>query len=627
MHLSATRTGGVAAAAALLLSLTPLAASADIPDVPVPGARAVPAADSLQQAFGVAADRYGVPADLLLAVSYLQSRWDAHDGSPSVGGGYGPMHLTDARTPWPRLADGEGMLAQAASLTRRPVAELRADPAANVRGGAALLAAAQRRAGHAPSADPARWRDALALFSGAQEPAAARAYADEVFAVLREGPHRTNDAGQRIALPAHRSTAGAPESTDRSAAPARDAAASTGPVECPPTVSCEWIPAPYKRLDGSSDGDFGNHDLADRDRDGSIDYIVVHDTEGSWKTALRLVQKPDYVSWQYTLRSSDGHIAQHVPLKDVAWHAGNWYTNATSVGLEHEGVLTAPDAWYTEAMYRASARLTRYLAERYDIPLDRLHVLGHDNVPGATPESVRGMHTDPGPYWDWAHYFELLGKPFVPTAGPDSAVVTVRPEYQAHRPPYTGCGKKSTEPCPEHASGAVRLHTAPDAKAPPVKDIGRGTDSTVQVNDTGARASTGQSFAVAERRGDWTAIWYLGQKAWFTNPAARPTAVNTTAPLLTPRAGLASIPVYGRAYPEASAYPADVPAQPVVPLTYRIPAGQRYVVGERAPGTYFHAKEYGKPGRVIRGTEVYYEIQYGHRIGYVKESDVTVLGG
>ncbi len=613
MHRSATRTGGVAAAAALLLALAPLAASAD---TPAPRTRAAHAADSLQHAFGAAADRHGVPADLLLALSYLRSRWDSHGGAPSVGGGYGPMHLTDARTPWPRLAPGTGMLAQAAALTGLSEEELRTDPAANVHGGAALLAAAQRRTGGAPGAGPEHWRKALARFSGAREPAAARAYADEVYAVLREGQRRTNDDGQHVALRA-----------DRSAAPTAGTAAPTGPVECPATVSCEWIPAPYKRLDGSSDGDFGNHDLADRDRTGGVDHIVVHDTEGSWNTALRLVRKPDYVSWQYTLRSSDGHVAQHVPLKDVAWHAGNRYTNATSVGLEHDGFLTAPDAWYTEAMYRASARLTRYLAERYDIPLDRLHVIGHDNVPGGTPEAVRGMHTDPGPYWDWAHYFELLGRPFVATAGPDSAVVTVRPRYETHRPAYTGCGKQASQPCPGHASGAVRLHTAPDAKAPLVRDAGRGRDSTIQVNDTGARASTGQSFAVAERRGDWTAIWYLGQRAWFANPAARPTAVNTRAPLLTPREGRESVPVYGRAHPEESAYPADVPAQPVVPLTYRVPAGQRYVVGERTRGAYFHAKEFGKPGRVIRGKEVYYEIQYGHRIGYVKESDVRLLGG
>ena len=54
---------------------------------------------------------------------------------------------------------------------------------------------------------------------------------------------------------------------------------------------------------------------------------------------IDLVQDPTYVSWNYSLRSTDGHIAQHVKAKDVAWHAGNWYVNAKSIGLEHEGFL------------------------------------------------------------------------------------------------------------------------------------------------------------------------------------------------------------------------------------------------------------------------------------------------
>ena len=41
---------------------------------------------------------YGVPAVVLLGVSYLESRWDTNAGAPSTSGGYGPMHLTDART-------------------------------------------------------------------------------------------------------------------------------------------------------------------------------------------------------------------------------------------------------------------------------------------------------------------------------------------------------------------------------------------------------------------------------------------------------------------------------------------------------------------------------------------------
>ncbi|MEU8324626.1 hypothetical protein AB0C33_40235 [Nonomuraea sp. NPDC048881] len=43
--------------------------------------------------------------------------------------------------------------------------------------------------------------------------------------------------------------------------------------------------------------------------------------------------------------------------------------------------------------------------------------------------------------------------------------------------------------------------------------------------DHAARAATGQRYVVAERQGEWTAIWYLGQKAWFRNPASGPVAV------------------------------------------------------------------------------------------------------
>ncbi|MGW0119724.1 N-acetylmuramoyl-L-alanine amidase [Streptomyces sp. NPDC003327] len=612
-----------------------------------------PEAEVLQRQFAAAAERHGVPESVLLAVSYLQSRWDGHGGAPSVTGGYGPMHLTDAATALARALphhhDGEEdprgdaarpartgaetplptaaelpprlrTLERAAALTGLPAEELRTTTGANIEGGAALLAAAQREAGLPPSTDPADWYGAVARYSGAEDSATATAFANDVFDVIRTGESRTTDSGLRVTLPAAPSVA--PETGQVAALGLR--APAPGPVECPPTVACEWIPAPYEEF---GDGDYGNHDKANRPASQKVDYIVVHDTEATWDVTLGLVQDPTYVSWQYSLRSSDGHIAQHLPLKDVGWHAGNWFVNAKSVGLEHEGFLTAPDSWYTEAMYRTSARLVRYLAQRFDIPLDRQHVLGHDNVPGTVTSTIRGMHTDPGPYWDWAHYFRLLGRPFTPSAGPDAGVVTIRPDYTAHRPVYTGCAKAG-EACAPHGSGAVRLHTAPSADAPLVKDIGLrpgGQASTTGVNDTGARASTGQSYAVAERSGEWTAIWYLGQKAWFHNPKAEPTAVNARGRVLTPRDGLAEVPVYGRAYPEASAYPAGVPVQAVSPLPYKLLAGQRYVVGGSTVGEYYFAPVFDTTGhRVVRGQEEYYQIQFGHRVAFVKAADVRV---
>ncbi|MER5964709.1 N-acetylmuramoyl-L-alanine amidase [Streptomyces sp. NPDC002057] len=632
------------ASAALLL---PLLSAAP------PAGAGVPASGSLQGDFARAAARHGVPESVLLAVSYLQSRWDSHGGAPSVTGGYGPMHLTDAVTALTEAVphhsedteDARGdssravrpgghapvpaagslparlrTLERASALSGIPGEELRTDPAANIEGGAALLAAAQREAGLPASADPAAWFGAVARYSGADDSATATTYANDVFDVIRTGESRTTDSGQVVTLRA--APAVAPATEQLAGLGLRRPG--SGPVECPRTVACEWIPAPYEEF---GDGDYGNHDKADRPSAQSIDYIVIHDTEAVWDTTLDLVRDPTYVSWQYSLRSSDGHIAQHLALKDVGWHAGNWFVNAKSVGLEHEGFLTAPDSWYTEAMYRTSARLVRYLAARFDIPLDRQHVLGHDNVPGTVTSTIRGMHTDPGPYWDWAHYFRLLGRPITPSAGPAAGVVTIRPDYGDHRPVYTGCVTAGVA-CAPHGSGAVRLHTGPDPDAPLVTDIGLrpgGEASTTGVNDTGARASTGQSYAVAERRGEWTAIWYLGQKAWFHNPRKEPTAVNVRGLVLEPREGLASVPVYGRAYPEASAYPAGVPVQAVSPLPYRLLAGQRYVVGDRTPGEYYFAPVFDSSGhQVVRGQEEYYQIQFGHRVAFVKASDVRV---
>jgi N-acetylmuramoyl-L-alanine amidase-like protein len=638
------RAGGAVASAALLLPLVSAGPSATAEQR---------SSGALQRDFAAAAAQYGVPQSVLLGVSYLQSRWDAHGGAASVTGGYGPMHLTDARTALAEaphhshgIEDARGddsrparntteaelpepselprrlrTLDRAAELSGYTAEQLRDNPAANVRGGAALLAGAQQELGRPLSEDPADWYGAVARFSGADDTATATTYANDVFDVIRTGESRITDSGQRVALAGD--PAVAPDPAQAALLGLRTADA--GKTECPHTVACEWIPAPYEEF---GEGDYGNHDLADRPASQSVKYIIVHDTEGSWDTTLKLVQDPTYVSWQYTLRSSDGHIAQHVPLKDVAWHAGNWYVNAKSVGLEHEGFLVSPDAWYTEAMYRTSARLVKYLAKRYDIPLDRQHILGHDNVPGTTAATIRGMHTDPGPYWDWAHYFQLIGRPFTPTAGPGSGVVTIRPDYGQNQPVYTGCVKPG-QACVPHGSAAVRLHTAPAEDAPLVKDIGLrpgGEDSTTGVNDTGARASTGQQYAVAGREGDWTAIWYLGQKAWFHNPRKQPTAVGARGLVLTAKDGATEIPVYGRAYPEAAAYPAGVPVQAISPLPYKLLAGQKYVVGDRTPGEYLYATTFDTAGhQVVRGKEAYYEIQFGHRVAFVKASDVRVL--
>jgi N-acetyl-anhydromuramyl-L-alanine amidase AmpD len=144
-----------------------------------------------------------------------------------------------------------------------------------------------------------------------------------------------------------------------------------------------------------------NYTPANRPSSGPINKIVIHVTQGSFSSAINWFKNGSaYVSAHYTVRSSDGFIGQSVHEKDIAWHAGNWEYNKTSIGIEHEGYVSDP-SWFTDAMYRYSARLSAYLCKKYKIPIDRTHIIGHNEVPGAT-------HTDPGRYWDWNKYMRLV---------------------------------------------------------------------------------------------------------------------------------------------------------------------------------------------------------------------------
>jgi len=599
--------------------------------------------------FRAAGERHHVPETVLLAVSYLQSRWDDHGGAPSVDAGYGPMHLTDARatlagashhadgdedprgdTSRPSLAHRETpvdtdrlpaaleTLGRAAALTGLPADRLRTDPGANIEGGAALLAAHQRSAGLPPSTDPAQWYGAVAAYAGAAEAGAARRFADDVFRLINTGESRRTDDGTVVTLTP------APVVPDTRQLDGLGLRPTTPGAECPRELGCDWTPAPYRML-SDEPGDFGNHDLSDRPHNQTIDYIVVHDTEATWDTTLKLVQDPTYVSWHYSLRSADGHVANHLRAKDVGWHAGNWYVNSKAVGLEHEGFLAQGGQWYTEAMYRTSARLVRHLARTYDIPLDRAHVIGHDNVPGTVPATVAGMHQDPGPYWDWDHYFDLLGKPFKPEGRPTSPLVTVHPHYDSHTEPYY-CGATPADLCPVHGSASITLRTEPRDDAPLVTDAGiRPSPGTWSVYNHAARVSTGQKYVVAERRGDWTALWYLGQKGWFKEDLRHPKTLPAKGLVARLRPGIDSAPLYGRAYPEPAAYPAGIPVQALVPLQYTLRPDQSYSVGQTVTGEYYHSKTFELAGHtVVRGDLRYHQVQFGHRIMFVKADDVIL---
>ncbi len=154
-----------------------------------------------------------------------------------------------------------------------------------------------------------------------------------------------------------------------------------------------------------------NYTVADRPISNLVDKILIHISQGSWSSALNWFQDPlASVSAHYTVRSWDGFVGQSVAEKDIAWHAGNWPYNQTSIGIEHEGFVDDP-SWFTEAMYDSSAQLSAYLVNKYAIPIDRAHIIGHNEVPD--PYNLGGYggagnHTDPGYFWDWDKYIDYV---------------------------------------------------------------------------------------------------------------------------------------------------------------------------------------------------------------------------
>jgi hypothetical protein len=621
------RTGALSAAVATLAVASAMAIPVNALATPQAG-RPAP---TLHQEFTAAADEYHIPRQVLLAVAYQESAWDTHAAQHSTDGGYGPMHLTDVTPAMMAGGDagaaGRADLAQlaaapalhtlqaAAKLTGLSAAELRNDPSANIRGGAALLASYQKKATGSTSADAADWYAAVARYSQSTKRQGAAAFANRVYATIRKGAARTTAEGQHVTL---KPDAGVRPATGQLAALGLKSAATTD-TECPATVDCTFVPA------APSNGQVSN-----RPANGiRIDTIVIHDTESSYDAAITTFEQAGGAAAHYVMRSSDGAVTQMVPTKDLAFHAGNYSTNMHSIGIEHEGYAAHGAAWYTEAQYEATAELVEYLSARFGIPLDREHIIGHDNVAGPKSSLVSGMHWDPGPSWDWNHFMSLLGVyNGRHGVGPVGSVVTIAPRFATNLQTVQICPSDdptgATPACTEtqQQSNFVYLRTAPSDTAPLFGDqaIHPGAAGTDRINDWGSTAAAGQQFVVAGQDGDWTAIWYSGAKVWFYNPHGCNTAPAHGVKVIQ-AAGTTPVGVYGSSYPDASEYPSGLSPSTQAPLSmYTVPAGQAYVA-TRAPA--LTDDFFPSSGRVVTGAKAMYTIQYNHRVALVYAGDVT----
>jgi N-acetyl-anhydromuramyl-L-alanine amidase AmpD len=641
------------AATALAVTAALSGAAAAAPHRAPARAPASRAPGRLMAAFSAAARESGVPASLLLAIGYNESRWEPHGTMPSADGGYGLMNLTTRTFTVASAAGKPGSgprrvslvkthytLDEAARLLHVPPGTLKTSDAANIRGAAAVLAGYARRlnGGRLP-ARLGGWYAAVAEYSGATQRNSAELFANDVFGTLRAGASLVTSDGQAMRLAATQGLR--PERRVVSRLGLRASVHAAARADCPASLNCRFVPAAYAEAPGGDPGNYGDYDKATRPGDLKINSIVIHDTEESYANTIATFQDPSsHVTANYVIQSSTGDITEMVRPHDVAWAAGDWYYNTHSISIEHEGFAAQGSVWYTQAMYKASAKLVRYLARRFGVPLDRQHIIGHDNVPGPTDSLTAAQHWDPGPFWNWTYYMALLHKTSQRAerdAGGSARpgghhVVTIDPNFATNQPPVTDCSSGTCQHLPKQPANFVHLRPRPTFDAPLLSDPElhpSGSAGTTQDSDWGDKAPAGEKYVIAGQQGNWTGIWYAGTIAWLYNPpGARQTVRYTGGDVVSPKPGLTSVPVYGSAFPEASAYPSAVPVKPNAPLAYQILPGQEYVTTGTVPDDYYYAVTFNssKPDdhTVIGGTTPYYQIVYNHRLFYVKAADVVV---
>ena len=112
-----------------------------------------------------------------------------------------------------------------------------------------------------------------------------------------------------------------------------------------------------------------------------------------------------------------GEIHQYVREEDASWANGkvekpNWFLidqkpkvnpNLYTISIEHDGYASETD--WTPEMIQSDIALIKYLCEKWDIPKDRDHIIGHDRI-----DSVNRKFC-PGNKCPWDKIMEGIGAP------------------------------------------------------------------------------------------------------------------------------------------------------------------------------------------------------------------------
>ena len=299
--------------------------------------------------FQSAGKEFGVSANLLKSVGYIETRWQMIKGSEEFEGrpaAYGVMALRGDR------------LARGAALAGVSVEAAKTDASANIRAAAALLAA-----------------DGLEKFSGIEQPEARAAYTRQVYeadgvpgAAVAASPNASNCPSPPAPTVDYTSAVW-------HASPNFNARA-TSTISMVIIHTCEsnyascwgWLVDPASQVSA--------HYVVNEN--GSEISQLVREKDRAWQIAAY---------YDCTLNQSYNCAMNGVQM------------NHFTIGIEHGG-FAAQDSFPTSQL-QASAKLVCDLTKRQGIPRDSLHIVGHGQM---QPNN----RTDPGPHWPWHRYIGMV---------------------------------------------------------------------------------------------------------------------------------------------------------------------------------------------------------------------------
>ncbi|MDY7230285.1 N-acetylmuramoyl-L-alanine amidase [Hyalangium rubrum] len=350
----------------------------------------------LDPLFDEAARDFNVPADLLKAISFTETRWqmvEGHEEFEGLPAAYGVMALRGER------------LERGAALTGVSVEQARSDARANIRAGAALLSTYAEEL-KVERADVGAWAPAVARLSGITHSDAQADYIHkEVYATLRNGVVAEGAEGQVVA-----SIMPTPVEAKFELPAARAMAAG------PNYGSSIWRPSPNYNARPSGT---------------NVSMIVIHTCEGGYSGCWSwLTNSAAGASAHYVVNESGSEISQLVNEANRAWHVAASYScslngskdcglngvsvNHFSVGIEHGGY--ASQTSFPTGQIDASAKLSCDISRDQVITRDSYHIVAHGRLQPST-------RTDPGPNWPWSTYISKVNSYCGSTGGGATIIV------------------------------------------------------------------------------------------------------------------------------------------------------------------------------------------------------------